>query len=108
MRPLQTRAAGGGTRELWAWRRGEGIHTAEDSREGSFDSDVVLLSIHMGDSGGSDRSDTTYPASTSSLEHERTEEVWQPAGNDDDSRPSISSDAGSSHPSTTTPTPLGP
>jgi hypothetical protein len=50
MRPLQTRAAGGGTRELWAWRRGEGIHTAEDSREGSFDGDVVLLSIHMGDS----------------------------------------------------------
>jgi hypothetical protein len=49
-----------------------------------------------------------YPASTSSLEHERTEEVWQPAGNDDDSRPSISSDEGGSHPSTAAPTPFGP
>jgi hypothetical protein len=52
MSPLQMRAAGGGTRELWAWRRGEGIRTAGDSREGSFGGDVVLLSIHMGDSGG--------------------------------------------------------
>jgi hypothetical protein len=52
MSPLQARAASGGTRELWARRRREGIHIAEDSREGSSGGDVVLLSIHMGDSSG--------------------------------------------------------